>query len=1090
MDSVILQEERERYTREISNICHQMKGLTYQRQVSTNGDFFPDHHGREEPGNGKEQLEVSVTSLCDMIRECSKLIGGAIEEQSQMEVSIQELHATVYTKDQQIEDLNSKIAELSVAQDVQTENHQHLEFVTRRMLDSLAFVAEHEELLGDSVSESMNLVERRTMALIEKYSHIYYQIDQLRQYLPEAGSELLPEELDKVVSGACNELLEAKRKEVDLVERLKMVEAENGRLFEQLNKDKVSLEESNGELGRVRTELEQEKVRLTNVKEKLSMAVTKGKSLVQQRDSLKQALADKTSELERCLIDLKEKSDALEAAEATMEELRQNECLVALLQEKLSQRNMILMKFEEVLSEATLPEEIQLLDIIEKYRWLVDERNSFRDISMEYQKCKDALSPLELPDSVSGSDCESVIVWLKESFHQARNGVESLQTEVAKTRESASYEIDRLSASLSAVLQEKDYLESELATLKLKYEEIVEKENRASSEKAHMVLLLVEKSGFAAGDPGCNYEGISFSDYVTLVDQCFEKMRENVVPLDRSPAELELFESIKDLLYVKDLDLMLCEKVLEEEILAMTEEVSNMSSELNVLSGEIFTLKEERGLLQKNLERSEEKLTMLREKLSLAVKKGKGLVQDREILKNQLDEKNGEIEKLKLEIQQQESVVTDCKDEISRMSSFVERIPVLETDLASLKDQKDKLEQFLVESNNMLLRMIENVEGIEVPPDLVSEEPAEKIKWLVASFIECQNAKYSVEQELDRTREEAHNISMRLAETVAAVEKMQVMGEDFEKVKEEASNLTGQLRKAQATIETLEDELSAAQNSISQLAEERREIEIVKMNTERDLQEALRDASSQASSFAEACTLRKSLEDALSHAENDISLLTNEKEAAQAIRVNLETEQGKMEEVISVQNIKLAEAQETIRSLEKTISELHTSVALLNEDRATLQNELKKLQDETGSKASSLMDALANIKSLESALSQAENHISVLVKENKMSNQEISELKSKLSACLEELAGSSSNLESRSLELVGYLNQLEVLIKDESLFSTVKKDFKKKFERLKDMDLVLNSMKNQFCSIHSEQVECEHFIGVMLHTSIFPVACY
>ncbi|KAL5544948.1 hypothetical protein UlMin_008732 [Ulmus minor] len=45
-----------------------------------------------------------------------------------------------------------------------------------------------------------------------------------------------------------------------------------------------------------------------------------------------------------------------------------------------------------------------------------------------------------------------------------------------------------------------------------------------------------------------------------------------------------------------------------------------------------------------------EKFALLREKLSMVVKKGKGLVQDRENLKHQLDEKNFEIEKLRLQI--------------------------------------------------------------------------------------------------------------------------------------------------------------------------------------------------------------------------------------------------------------------------------------------------------------------------------------------------------------------------------------------------------------------------------------------------------
>ncbi|XP_031401024.1 sporulation-specific protein 15 [Punica granatum] len=1107
------EEERERYTREISELCHQIKGLTYQRQVVENGDVYADHHDAAESGDGKEKLEGSVTSFHDMIRECSKLIRDALEERSQMEGSVRELHTTLQTKDQQIEDVTSKIAELSANHDIQIEKDQHLEFVTRRLLDSLAFVAEHEALVDNSVGKRLDLVERRTGALIEKYSEIYYQIDQLRQYLPDAGSELLPDEIGNVVSGACSELHEAKRKEADLVEKIRMAEVENGKLVEQLEKDKVALEASNEELGQVRAELEQEKMRLGNVKEKLSMAVTKGKSLVHQRDSLKQSLAERTSELERFTMDLQEKSSALEAAEATIEELRQNESLIALLQENLSQRNAILIKFEEFLSETSLPEEIRPLDITEKYRWLIDERNALRDIVVEYQKCKDALSLLELPESVSNSDCGAVVFWLKESFSQAKTEVETLQAEIARTKESAQNEIDRFSSSLSAVLQEKDYLQSELDDLKLKYEEIVEKQNEDSSEKERMAMLLVEKSGLAASDLG--YEEISFSDYVMLVDRCFEKLRENTISPYCSPAELELFEKIKNLLYVRDLELMLCEKVLEEEMLARSEEVNNMSNELKVMSVELFALKEERGSLQKDLERSEEKSAMLREKLSLAVKKGKGLVQDRENLRHLLDQKNGEIEKLKLEIQQQESAVSDCKDEISRMSSLVEGIPVLENDLTSVKEQKDDLQQSLLESNNMLQRMMESVESIEVPPDLVAEEPAEKIKWLAATIIECRTAKDSVEQELGRALEEAGNLTGKLAETVAAVEKMQMIEEDFEKVKQEASNLTSQLREAQETIKTLEDELSAAQNSISELAEERREIEVAKMNIERDLQEALRDASSQASSYAEAYAMRKSLEDALSQAESNISVLLNEKEAAQASRGDVEMEREKMKEEISVQNNKLGEAHATIKSLEELVSKLHASVAALSEDRATLEDELKKIQDETGSKDSSLTDAFANInslegtlsktadhisvlenenkiasqeiselkskltdafaniESLEGSLSEAENHISVIENENKIANQEISELKSKLNACLEELAGKSGSIESRSLELVGHLDQLEVLLKDESLFSMVKKDFGKKIERLKDMDTILNSMKSQLSSTHSEQVEYE-----------------
>jgi predicted nucleic acid-binding Zn-ribbon protein len=53
---------------------------------------------------------------------------------------------------------------------------------------------------------------------------------------------------------------------------------------------------------------------------------------------------------------------------------------------------------------------------------------------------------------------------------------------------------------------------------------------------------------------------------------------------------------------------------------------------------EIHVLKNEKDLVQEELERVEERSSLLREKLSMAVKKGKGLVHEREGLKQVLDQ--------------------------------------------------------------------------------------------------------------------------------------------------------------------------------------------------------------------------------------------------------------------------------------------------------------------------------------------------------------------------------------------------------------------------------------------------------------------
>ncbi|GKG28091.1 hypothetical protein Tco_0406418, partial [Tanacetum coccineum] len=81
-----------------------------------------------------------------------------------------------------------------------------------------------------------------------------------------------------------------------------------------VSKSRETIEMLNSEIGKLNWEVELHKTQATNSKEKLNLAVTKGKSLVQQRDSLKEVIVEKTNGLSKCLIELQEKSTALEAA--------------------------------------------------------------------------------------------------------------------------------------------------------------------------------------------------------------------------------------------------------------------------------------------------------------------------------------------------------------------------------------------------------------------------------------------------------------------------------------------------------------------------------------------------------------------------------------------------------------------------------------------------------------------------------------------------------------------------------------------------------------------------------------------------------
>ncbi|XVE92257.1 hypothetical protein REPUB_Repub01dG0081100 [Reevesia pubescens] len=860
------------------------------------------------------------------------LLDQAVDEKEKLEIKYKEemevLGREIYMKDQEIEGLNAKVMS-SVAEaekEVYVEKNQRGEVALERILAVLGSVVDQGDLLGDAGGDQIDLVEKNTLALIEKHNHFLFEVNQLRQCLTKDELDFGVQEFGTVFVAARDELFELRRKEAELVEKIGLLEDENRKLLEQVESERATVQMLNLELRRTKTEVDQEKMRCANTKEKLSMAVTKGKALVQQRDALKQSLADKTSELEKCLVQLQEKSSALEAAELHNEELVKSENLVASLQESVSQKTLILETFEHIISQIDVPEELLSVDIVGKARWLANERNQLKGVSLDFYRLKDTICAIDLPENVSSSDLDSRLAWLKESFYQAKDEINMLQNEIARTKEAAHDEIDHLSVSLSTVEQEKDYMKEELDHLGSKYEEIVgkayqisldkdhlsallatelaekdyiqkelddltskyekvvEKVHQLSSEKDQIFQLLIEGFGTVVADQ----EGIeeTYSNLPMLIDRCFGKIKEQASASLKTPfVDAEEFEKLQSLLYVRDMELRLCEEILEEDMLVRSQ-LNDLSNQFRVASQELFALKEEKDVLLKDLEQSEEKSGLLREKLSMAVKKGKGLVQDRENLKHLLEEKNSEIEKLKLELQQEVSTVAECRDQISTLSTDLEHIPKLESNLAAMKEERDQLEKFLFDSNSILQRVVESIDRIVIPVDSSFQEPVEKLNLLAWYIDDCQTAKTQTEQEL-------------------------------REVKEEASNLSGKLAETQATMKLLEDTLSVTKNDLSQFAEEKREMEFGKRNIEIELQKAIEEAHSQINKFAETCEARKSLEEALSLAENKISLLISEKEEVQGSRAASEMEVEK----VSIQTSRLTEAYDTIKSLENALSQ-------------------------------------------------------------------------------------------------------------------------------------------------------------------------
>ncbi|KAI3880525.1 hypothetical protein MKX03_008789 [Papaver bracteatum] len=1091
--------ERNGFIRELFTLRQKLEVITSQHSPVETGEGQSENHHQEEKVEGvKGSTDELISPLQRMISDCSKLtmrLESVLDEKSQSGDVVKQLETVIFQKDQEIEDLNAKVNDLSVSKSV---------------------VESHMESLQQTLKESS-----------EVHNQFLVEIDGLKQCLAEVRSDFnVPEEKDSgfVFGVAREELLSCKRKEVDFAAKLNQLEAENSKLMKELDKEKETLEVVKEEAVRTKGELEQEKVKSANTKEKLGMAVTKGKALVQQRDSLKHTIAEKTNELQECLQKLQEKSDSLEAAaeelvrsqilgvslqeslaektnelqeclhrlqeksnsleaaEGTSEELARSQNLTATLQESLSAKESILKGIEDILPEGMLAE-LESTNILERVGWLVDHKNKLDDISFEFHKVKDALSAIDLPETVLSSNLDSQINWLKESFSQAKVDITKLQGEVASAWVSvglheselaeARNEIDLLSVSLSAEKEEKATLQMALYDLSRKYEAVSENEHRVSSEKDGLIRKFLEASEMQ------NPEDSDQADIAMLVEKCIKKIKEqNSTTSEVSLFGTEQFERMQSLLYIQNQKLVLCENILEEEMVEKLK-LMNLASELERVSRESDALKDENKSLQNDLERAEDKTALVREKLSMAVKKGKGMVQERENLKRSVDERNIEIEKLKQKLEQQESVVSECRDQINKLSRDLESMSSLESDLAAMKEQRDQLEQSLQESNNTLQIVVKSID-IAVTVDATFEDPVEKVKWLLQCYHDFQAAKSRAEQELETVNQENISMSSKLEEADATIKSLEnelskcsedlslltqakqdievskaYVEEELEKSKEEAGLKATKFIDVLATIKSLEEAVSSAERRISILVEE-------KAAAENELEKAKSGVDSQASDLAEANRSIKSLEESVSSAERRISILVEEKAAA-------ENELEKAKAGVDSQASELAEANRSIKSLEDALSRVEKHASVLSEElndsqvaRDLLEKELEEAKTEASIQASKVSDAYTTIKSLEDALANAENDIAVLVNEKRNTEQEIATLNAKLSSSVEELAGTRGASEGQSVELLEHLNHLEMLMKDSTLLFLLTQGFKKKLESLRDMHLLLEGIRDRF----------------------------
>ncbi|KAL6634055.1 hypothetical protein ACP70R_026726 [Stipagrostis hirtigluma subsp. patula] len=1047
------QEEREVFAREAVALRRMLREMV----------------GQEASVSPRGEEDSDETPLHSMLDDCSRLV--------------LELNSVARAREQEIETLKARAAEAEVSREVADAYlgswREGYEQAVGRMVGSIdAVIGQGDGSFEGADQDGVSIVERKTLLLAERYRNVLMSIEQLEQVLADVKPDFVATgQIDHaaILGIVSEELISSKRNEADFLQKLNTIGAENKVLAGELEEVKAARDAANAEASKAKAECEQMEHKFLTTKEKLSMAVTKGKSLVQHRDSLKQALAEKTSEVDSCMAELQKKSDALQEAECRVEELKVlldeksnehekcldelrqtysaweaakdsieqlNEANTALtsLQASLSLKDGVLQRIEEVMSEATFPEDLLSLEMTDRLGWLVEQKKIADMIFSEHHKVKDILSSVDIPHSVLTGELDSQISWLVSALNQAKDDAFRLRNESSdmlvrlaaheSKLVSMHEEIDRLTIVLLEEKQEKDMLANEHSELMSLYNAAADKLSVVSSQNNELLKAFAEHSDVTL-------EGNEPLDTVKLVQQRLSKMQQRT---KFSPFEGESFEKLQTLLYTLDQESALCKIILEED---MTDR-SDRAGELQRLTEEIYVLKNEKDSLQKELERVEEKSSLLREKLSMAVKKGKGLVHEREGLRQVLDEKSSEIENLKQVLDGKNSEIERLTYALNENKSEMENLKEV---LEGKNSEIEKLKHVLDENGSVTenLKQVLDVKNSEI----------EKLKHaLDENSLETENLK----QVLVEKNSESDRIKQELgAKSV-----------EFENLKHEIESRESAITNLRQQVEHV---------SLQAAHFEKMQLDIIALSDEkRKLESMLEEANVSWSTLADSISsLSLPVDQPFDEPVERISQIGQYIKESQVAKSSLDDELQKANEQITLQSSRLSDAFSTINTLGDEVSKLKDYISSSSEEKrqiqlhaAAVEEELEKTNEELAVNVNKLDDANTTINSLQDALSQARSNLSVLDAEKNEAEAkhetELSALNAKLTKCLEELDKTHGNLQSHSTEHHGYLEKLSMLVMDDSLLSLMTEEFGKAISSVRDMGLITKHMHEQLAA--------------------------
>ncbi|TQD86765.1 hypothetical protein C1H46_027638 [Malus baccata] len=229
-------------------------------------------------------------------------------------------------------------------------------------------------------------------------------------------------------------------------------------------------------------------------------------------------------------------------------------------------------------------------------------------------------------------------------------------------------------------------------------------------------------------------------------------------PLDYSIYET-IIEQLENFLS-EGLQLQSVHKKLDSELMVRTEEFEELRQRCLDSSAIRKLIEDIEGLLNQE----EQKSASVREKLNVAVRKGKQLVQQRDSLKQNIDEINSEVERLRSEIKIGEGKLAEYEQKFRDLSAYPGRVEALQSESLFLRNCLKETENNLQEKGNTLSLIINILGNIDVADDANSGDPVLKLEQIGKMCCDLRANMASSEQEARKSKRAAELLLAELNE--------------------------------------------------------------------------------------------------------------------------------------------------------------------------------------------------------------------------------------------------------------------------------------------------------------------------------------